>query len=64
MLDISSEIQPLPTFHVELPALVVEAVRDLVADDPPDSAVVHVLGPVVGEEYALNQQTKRLQKCG
>ena len=60
MLDFFCEIQPLPTFHVELSALVVEAVRDLVADDPPDSAVVHVLGPVVGDEYALNQQTKDL----
>ena len=44
---------------VKLSSLVVEAVRDLVADDPPDGAVVHVLRTVVGEEYALIPTNKQ-----
>lgn len=38
---------------VELPALVVEPVRDLVPDDEPDGAVVHVPGTVAREERTL-----------
>ena len=38
---------------VELPALVVEAVGDLVPNDPADPAVVHVGRPVVAEKVAL-----------
>jgi len=43
------------TFHVELPALIVEAVRDLVPDNPADGAVVHVARPILGEEDALHK---------
>ena len=50
----TEEWTTMPTFVVVLAALVVESVRDLVANDPADAAVVHVGGPVSVEEYALH----------
>jgi hypothetical protein len=41
------------TLLVELPALVVEAVSDLVSNYEANGAVVHVPGAVVGEEDTL-----------
>lgn len=47
---------------VELPALVVEPVRDLVADHEPDGAVVHVPRTVAGEERALQDAGRKFCK--
>ena len=51
-------LPPVPevAVGVVLPALVVEAVRDLVADDPADAAVVQVRGPILVEEDALGEE--------
>jgi len=38
---------------IELPALIVEAVSNLMANDKADSTVVHVTRPIVAEECAL-----------
>ena len=48
------------TVQVELSALVVEAVCDLVADDPADGAVVHVTRSIAGEENALENSSRKL----
>jgi hypothetical protein len=50
------------TVQIELPALIVEAVRDLVPDDPPDGAVVHVPRPIAGEENALKYSRGKLNR--
>ena len=55
-------LPPVPevAVGVVLPALVVEAVRDLVADDPPDAAVVEVGRPVLVEEDPLEDPGREL----
>ena len=50
------------TVQIELPALIVKAVGDLVADDPADGAVVHVPRPVAREENALKNSGRKLDR--
>ena len=45
------------TFVIVLPSLVVEPVSDLVPYDPPDAAVVKILGTILAEENSLNKKT-------
>ena len=47
---------------IKLSALVVKAVCDLMPDYPADGSVVHVLGPVAGEEDSLEDASGELDR--